>query len=144
MISIGALSLLIPVWSPTLIGLDLPLDTLIGITGLRKKILTCTQETSKEKLERLQMTIVHNDVIRMLSRNLRKTTIHNDDQRVDPGPPHPSACLPGDCLDGQSVGGPYTIPGASMGHHYRYGGIASDSVTNDVTQINRPHKSSMR
>jgi hypothetical protein len=46
----------------------------------------------------------------MLSGTLRMTTVHNDDQRDDPGPPHPSARLPRDFLDGQSVGGPYTIP----------------------------------
>jgi hypothetical protein len=31
-----------PVRSPTLIGFDLPLITIIGITGKRKKILTYT------------------------------------------------------------------------------------------------------
>jgi hypothetical protein len=40
--SIEALSLMIHVQSPTLIDLDLPLATLIGITGKRKQILTCT------------------------------------------------------------------------------------------------------
>jgi hypothetical protein len=53
MSSVSALSLRIPVWCPTLIGLDLPLATLIGITEKRKQLLTCTQETTKEKLERL-------------------------------------------------------------------------------------------
>jgi hypothetical protein len=80
----------------------------------------------------------------MLSTNLCMTTVHNDTQRVGLGPPHPSARLPHDCLDGQFVGGPYTIPVTSKGHHCRYGGIASDSVSNNVTQITRPHKSSMR
>jgi hypothetical protein len=42
MSSIGALSLWIPVQGPTLIDLDLPLTTLIGIAGKRKKLLTCT------------------------------------------------------------------------------------------------------
>jgi hypothetical protein len=42
MASIGALSLRIPVWSLTLIGLDFPLITLIGIAGKRKQFLTCT------------------------------------------------------------------------------------------------------
>jgi hypothetical protein len=51
MTSIAALSLLIPVWRPTLIGLDLPLASLIGIVGERKKIVTCTQETTRAKLE---------------------------------------------------------------------------------------------
>jgi hypothetical protein len=52
--SISALSLRIPVRSPTLIGLDFPLITLIGITGKRKQFLTCTQKTVKAKLERLR------------------------------------------------------------------------------------------
>jgi hypothetical protein len=34
--SIGALSLRIPVWSPTLDGLDFPLTTPVGITDKRK------------------------------------------------------------------------------------------------------------
>jgi hypothetical protein len=42
MSSIGALSLRITVWSPTLIDLDLPLPSLIGIAGKRKKFLTYT------------------------------------------------------------------------------------------------------
>jgi hypothetical protein len=71
------------------------------------------------------------------------TTICNDGQKVDPGPPHPSARLPRNHLDGQFMGGPYTIPGALMGHHYRYGRVSSDSVTNDATQFTGPHKSCM-
>jgi hypothetical protein len=51
MSSISALSLRIPVRCPTLIGLDLPLTTLIGITEKRKKVLTCTQKTTRAKLE---------------------------------------------------------------------------------------------
>jgi hypothetical protein len=53
MSSIGIPSLRIPVQSPTLIGLDFPLTTLIGITGKRKQFLTCTQKTVRAKLERL-------------------------------------------------------------------------------------------
>jgi hypothetical protein len=49
--SIGALSLWNPVRCPTLIGLDLPLASLVGIIGKRKKLLTCTQETSGVTLE---------------------------------------------------------------------------------------------
>jgi hypothetical protein len=52
--SIGALSLRIPVQSPTLIGLDFPLRTLIDITDKRKQFLTCTQKTARAKLERLR------------------------------------------------------------------------------------------
>jgi hypothetical protein len=51
MSSTDTLSLRILVRSPTLIGLDLPLTTLIGIAGKRKQFLTCTQETTRAKLE---------------------------------------------------------------------------------------------
>jgi hypothetical protein len=49
--SIDDLSLRIIVRSPTLIGLDFPLTTLVGITGKRKQLLTCTQKTTRAKLE---------------------------------------------------------------------------------------------
>jgi hypothetical protein len=52
--SIGALSLRVPVRSPTLIGLDFPLTTLVGITGKRKQLLTCIEKTTRVKLERLR------------------------------------------------------------------------------------------
>jgi hypothetical protein len=48
--SINTLSLRIPVKSPTLIGLDRPLTTLIDITRKRKQLLTCTQETTRIKV----------------------------------------------------------------------------------------------
>jgi hypothetical protein len=51
MSSIGPVSLRIPVRSPTLIGLDFPLTTLIGITGKWKQFLTCTQKIATAKLE---------------------------------------------------------------------------------------------
>jgi hypothetical protein len=51
--SIKTLSLRIHIWSPTLIGLDFPLTTLIGIAGKRKQLLTCTQKTTRAKLEHL-------------------------------------------------------------------------------------------
>jgi hypothetical protein len=51
MSSIGALSLRIPVRSPTLISLDIPLTTLIGIAGKRKQFLICTRKTTRAKLE---------------------------------------------------------------------------------------------
>jgi hypothetical protein len=51
--SIGTLSLRIPVQSPTLIGFDFPVRTLVGIAGKRKQLLTCTQKTTRAKLERL-------------------------------------------------------------------------------------------
>jgi hypothetical protein len=48
--SIGDLSLRIPVRSPTLIGLDFPLVTLIDITGKRKQLLNCTQKKDEQSL----------------------------------------------------------------------------------------------
>jgi hypothetical protein len=66
MTSIGTLSLGILVWRTTLIGLDLPLASLISITEKRKKILTCTQETTRAKLERLRSAIlIHRDQTNM-------------------------------------------------------------------------------
>jgi hypothetical protein len=56
MSSIGALSPRIPVRSLTPIGLDFPLTTLLGITSKRKQLLTYTQKTTREKLERLCST----------------------------------------------------------------------------------------
>jgi hypothetical protein len=52
--SIGALSLRIPVRSPTLTGLDFPLTTLVGIAGKRKQFLTYTKKIAGAKLERLR------------------------------------------------------------------------------------------
>jgi hypothetical protein len=60
--SISTLSLRILVQCPTLIGLDLPLTTLISNTGKRKKLLTCTQETTRAKPERLRSArLTHSD-----------------------------------------------------------------------------------
>jgi hypothetical protein len=54
MSSIDILSLGIPVWSSTLVGLDFPLTTLVGIVGKRKQFLTCTQKITRAKFERLR------------------------------------------------------------------------------------------
>jgi hypothetical protein len=51
MSSIDILSLGIPVQSPTVIGLDFSLTTLVGITSKRKQFLTYTQKTTRAKLE---------------------------------------------------------------------------------------------
>jgi hypothetical protein len=60
--SISALSLRIPVWCPTLIGLNLLLATIVSIAGKRKQLLTCTQETTRTKLERLRSArLIHGD-----------------------------------------------------------------------------------
>jgi hypothetical protein len=62
MLSIDALSLRILVQSPTLIGLDFLLATLIAITKKRKQFLTCTQETTRAKLEWLHSArLIHGD-----------------------------------------------------------------------------------
>jgi hypothetical protein len=56
---ISTLSLWIPVWYPTLIGLDLPLASLVG---KRKKLLMCTQKITRAKLERLRSArFIHGD-----------------------------------------------------------------------------------
>jgi hypothetical protein len=55
MSSINTLSLRIPVWCPTLIGLDLPVTTLIDIIKKRMQLLTCTHDTTRAKLERLRL-----------------------------------------------------------------------------------------
>jgi hypothetical protein len=60
--SISTLHLRILVRDLTLTGLNLPLASLIGITGNRKKLLTCTQETTRPKLERLcSARLIHGD-----------------------------------------------------------------------------------
>jgi hypothetical protein len=60
--SISVLSLRIPIRCLTLIGLDLPLITLVGITGKGKKLLTYTQETTRAKLELLRLAkLIHGD-----------------------------------------------------------------------------------
>jgi hypothetical protein len=51
MSSIGSLSLRILVRHPILIGLNLPLASLVGIAGKGKKLLTCTQEATRANLE---------------------------------------------------------------------------------------------
>jgi hypothetical protein len=54
MSSIFTLSLRIPILSPSLIGFHFRLTTPIGIAGKRKQFLTCTQKTTRAKLERLR------------------------------------------------------------------------------------------
>jgi hypothetical protein len=62
MASISALSLRIPVQYPTLIGLDLPLASLIDTAEKMKKLLTYTQETTRVKLEGLRAArLIHSD-----------------------------------------------------------------------------------
>jgi hypothetical protein len=69
MSSISILSLRIPVQSPTLIGLDFPLTTLVGIAGKRKQFLTCTQKIVRAKLERLRSA-------RLIQGDQKITTTH--------------------------------------------------------------------
>jgi hypothetical protein len=58
------LRLQILIGHPALIGLDLPLIALVGITRRRKKILTCTQDkTTRAKVERLRSARpIHRDL----------------------------------------------------------------------------------
>jgi hypothetical protein len=48
--SIDTQSMRIPVRSPTLIDLDLPLITLVSIAGKRKQFLICAPEITRAKL----------------------------------------------------------------------------------------------
>jgi fructose-1,6-bisphosphatase len=48
---IVALRLRIPVRGATLIDLNFPLTTIVGIIDKRKQFLTCTQKTVRAKLE---------------------------------------------------------------------------------------------
>jgi hypothetical protein len=43
----------VPVGNPALNGLDLPLTTLVGVVGRRRKILTCTQINKNNKSKSL-------------------------------------------------------------------------------------------
>jgi hypothetical protein len=72
--SIGALSLRIPVRSPTLIGLDFPLTTLDEIAGKRKQFLTCTQKTTRAKLEQLRSARLIQDDQKITSRHVEVLT----------------------------------------------------------------------
>jgi hypothetical protein len=69
MSSIGILSLGISVWSSTLVGLDIPLATLVGIVGKRKQFLTCTQKIARAKLERLRSVRLIQDDQKITSRH---------------------------------------------------------------------------
>jgi hypothetical protein len=48
------LHLQVPVGNPALIGLDLPLTALIGVTERKRKILTCTQTKQKSQKQKLE------------------------------------------------------------------------------------------
>jgi hypothetical protein len=74
------------------------------------------------------------------SKILHVATIHDDNQGVGPGSPHPSARLPCD-----------TSPGCQWMAHtlswftsLQVDSIASDSATNKATKFRGPHKSCMR
>jgi hypothetical protein len=60
---------MIPLRCPTLIGLNLPLITLIGITGKRKQLLTCTKETTRAKLEHLRSARLIHDAKEFTTRH---------------------------------------------------------------------------
>jgi hypothetical protein len=74
MSSINILSLRILVWSPTLIGLDFPLTTLVVIAGKRKQFLTYTQKTVRAKLEQLHPTRLYQGDQKITSRHAEVST----------------------------------------------------------------------
>jgi hypothetical protein len=53
MVSSDDLHLRVSVGNPALIGLDLPLPSLVGVTGRRRKILTYTQINKNNKSKSL-------------------------------------------------------------------------------------------
>jgi hypothetical protein len=60
--SISALSLRVLVRCPTLIDLNLPLESHVGIAGKWKKLLTYTHDTTRANLERLlSARLIHGD-----------------------------------------------------------------------------------
>jgi hypothetical protein len=64
----------VPVGNPALLGLDLPLTTLISVTGRRRKNLTCTQinKTTRAKLKRLHSArLIRHDPKATISRHAR-------------------------------------------------------------------------
>jgi hypothetical protein len=78
--SIGALSLRIIVWNPTLGGLGLPMTILIGIVSKRKRFLTCTQKTARAKLERLRSARLIQGDQKITSRHADVSTRLKDSQ----------------------------------------------------------------
>jgi hypothetical protein len=71
----ATLSLWVPVRRPALIVLNLPLTTLVGIIE-KRKILTCLQDTTRAKLERLRSArLIHRDqtIMNRHANNLNKT-----------------------------------------------------------------------
>jgi hypothetical protein len=76
--SIGVLRLRIPVRSTTLIGLDFPLTTLIGIADKRKQFITYAQKIARAKLERLRSAKLIQGDQKITSRHVEALTRLND------------------------------------------------------------------
>jgi hypothetical protein len=70
----------------------------------------------------------------------RVATVHNDYQRVEPGPPYPSASLSRDTSTGIR-GWPPTL---SQDTSVKYGGVLSNSIIVKATKFLGPYKSHMR
>jgi hypothetical protein len=62
--------------------------------------------------------------------------VHDDYQRVELGPPYPSARLPRVCLGRHTVGGPCTILVSPM----RYGRASSNSMTDKASMFTGSQK----
>jgi hypothetical protein len=66
----------------------------------------------------------------------RVATVHDDYQRVEPGPPYPSAHLSCVCLSGYTVSAHALFLLSSM----RYGRVSSNSMTDEGSMFARPQK----
>jgi hypothetical protein len=69
----------------------------------------------------------------------REATVHDDYQRVESGPPYPSAGLPCDTSMG-TCGWPPHYPNATV----KYGGVSSNSAAIEATKFMGPYKFRMR
>jgi hypothetical protein len=62
--------------------------------------------------------------------------VHDDYQRVEPGPPYPSARLPHVCLGGHTMG----AHALSVVSPMRYGRVSSNSATDEASKFAAPQK----
>jgi hypothetical protein len=75
----------------------------------------------------------------MIPKTLCAVTVHDNNQGVSPGPPHPSARLSRDTF----LGYPWVTRTLSQFISLQVGRIASDPATIKASKFMRPHKSRM-
>jgi hypothetical protein len=85
------LHLRVPVGNPALIGLDLPLTALIGITRTRRNVLTCTQihkNNKRKSLSDCSIRLIHHDPEATNSRHARTSSELTDSSLLAPNTNH--------------------------------------------------------